>query len=869
MGRCIGIDLGTTYCAVAIPGERQGKGFVTPSECPGYTVIADSLGRRTTPSVVAEDAQGRILVGHRAKNLAGSDPEPIMFAKRYMGESMTFRLGARRDVSPREVSAHILRYLAEMASEQLGEPVTDAVITVPAYFSNTAKRMTEKAGHEAGLNVLTVAQEPVAAALVYCLNDPRESLTLMTYDLGGGTFDVALLEKRAGTITTNSLLAFDGDRFLGGYDFDQLLVTWLVEQLAEQGFDLHYDFATPEGRVVFAKLLVLAERAKIQLSKEPEVLLSESGAGGWVDRRGETVAFELWLARETFEDLIRSKVDDTIELCRNALTVKAQPPLDPSQLDEIVMVGGSSRIPLIAQRLEEEFGQRPRLLEPDLCVALGAAILAGALSAGTTAGRLRLDPLPQQTELTSLVVSGRVEAESGTEDFNGCTVRLTSADGGYESAQELTADASFAFANVALFPDELNEFELVVTTPRGEELARHAFGVQQSAESGDDVVVAAVTNVLSKPIGLRLREGLLPVAAERTPLPHEETIPLETGDTSGQIRLPILEGATVLGELVMTDVPTTLPVGSLIRVTLRFQENYQITAEAYVESLAEKTSVVLELEPAPQRTLGELRAAFEELRDRADDAMAGADAAVLFAEARGPRLKRRLAAGEELLRANPPEGPKIEDCLEQLEALIAEISAGWQPQPPRPVFEARVEEAKDQLAKLISLRPDAQNDGHDDQLAALENQAMHAYREQDTTGWKDSWNDLQRFCDSLDRLVARAAQRAAGGGGGGGAGPDPTQLQLDLAKDLERLQQAAVERGRYAALKDEFDHAETALKAIDPTAPDAMTRLRDWYFTTYAALRNKVIGDQDAAAAEGLLSGGDLLRRSGRTRGQT
>ena len=216
MSRIVGIDLGTTYSCVAIPEERMDEGFLTVKKCPGCSVVLDRLKRRITPSVVAEDKNGNIVTGYPAKGRAGFFPEPVMFAKRSMGEDATFRLDKQGSLAPEEVSAHVLRGLKEMAERRLGEPVTEAVVTVPAYFSLKAKQMTEKAGEMAGLKVAQIAQEPVAAALMYCAGDGRDPLRIMTYDLGGGTFDVAVLEKRDGTIGTDSILAFDGDRFMGG-----------------------------------------------------------------------------------------------------------------------------------------------------------------------------------------------------------------------------------------------------------------------------------------------------------------------------------------------------------------------------------------------------------------------------------------------------------------------------------------------------------------------------------------------------------------------------------------------------------------------------------------------------------------------------
>jgi molecular chaperone DnaK (HSP70) len=260
MGRIVGIDLGTTYSAVAIPEERRGPGFFVTPGCPGVSVILDARGRRITPSVVALGREGELLVGYDAKARAGASPAPIMHSKRSMGEQMSFPLGKYGDLRPEEVATHVLAYLKRMAEERLGEPVEEAVITVPAYFGLTAKQLTEEAGVRAGLRVAQVAPEPVAAALMYCASDPRPNLRILTYDLGGGTFDVAVLQKKDGVIDQSSIMSYDGDRFLGGYNFDARLAMWLAKH---HGLEL--DPRAPADRVPLAKLMVLAEQAKLAL----------------------------------------------------------------------------------------------------------------------------------------------------------------------------------------------------------------------------------------------------------------------------------------------------------------------------------------------------------------------------------------------------------------------------------------------------------------------------------------------------------------------------------------------------------------------------------------------------------------------------
>ena len=453
MGRIVGIDLGTTYSAIGIPEERSGEGFATFRKCPGCSIILDNLKRRITPSVATEDDRGQIIIGYPAKARAGLLPEPIMFSKRRMGEDVTFPLAKHAPMLPEEVAAEVLRYLKSLAEKRLGETVDEAVITVPAYFSLRAKQMTKKAGELAGLNVLMILHEPVAAAMMYCINDPRDPLRIMTYDLGGGTFDVAILEKRGRMIDETSLKAFDGDCFLGGYNFDKSLAWWLVDQLCAKGYDLRFsrDLDSPAEKTAFAKLLVYAERAKIELSQSEEHFIVDHNTG-INDRSGNPVIIEQTISRAEFEDMIRESVDYTLEVCHRAMEEKADPPITPEEIDEIVMVGGSSRIPLVSRRLSEEFGKEPKLIEPDLCIAMGASLVAGTLPPPPV-GNLRLDVIPSHSVLTSLTITGRLVPGEGLPDVKGSEVRLQAGDGSYDRRRVVQSSGGFAFESVPLVPN--------------------------------------------------------------------------------------------------------------------------------------------------------------------------------------------------------------------------------------------------------------------------------------------------------------------------------------------------------------------------------------------------------------------------------
>ncbi len=828
MGRIIGIDLGTTYSCVTIPETRVEEGYHTAKECPGCSVVQDKFKRMTTPSVVAENRQGDIVVGHTAKGLAGSSPEPIMFAKRSMGGDVTFHLDKQGSLKPEEVSAHILRQLKEMAEQRLGEPVDEAVITVPAYFTLKAKQLTEKAGEMAGMKVAQIAQEPVAAALAYCVNDTRDPLTIMTYDLGGGTFDVAVLEKRDGIISSESVKAFDGDRFLGGCNFDERLALWLIDRLQKKGYKLD-----PKDSVMFAKILVIAERVKTALSKYEYREIDEQHTN-IEDQDENPVIIREDITRAEFEAMIEPDIDNTIDICKRALHEKGDTPMTAADIDEIIMVGGSSRIPMVTKKIEEEFEMSPKLINPDLCVALGAGILAG--SGKQTIGRLKLDPIPEKTDLPNLTITGNVVPGENLDSVEGLAVSLSAADGSFSGRQVTGATGNFVFDGVILAPEDTTDFSLSVITEEGVNVTEHTFSVEQTEEISGGGLVETVTNILAKPIFVLLADGPHEIAPERVPLPFNQVIRARTMDDSGVIRIVILEEHEPLGEIVMENIPKTLDVGSSVEISLEIQGNYQIIGKAYVPAIDEEKKVIIDIPVPKSKTLEELRAEFNHLREMAIDVKATAGRGELFAKV--SRLDKRLAACENMIDDTLPDLLKIQDTLHEIESLVREIGAGWRPEPPRAIFMQKADTIDTKLASLIQQKPEIKNDGYDSQLDAIRKEADDAYGAQNTAAW-------QVACGKLDTLLNRLGQieQEVEGGGKENPPPDPAAIIMGLGRELEGLEQYAKDNDRYEENKEEFDSLAGLLKQIDPQAGDAMAKLHDWYFNKYDGLKKKVTAD--------------------------
>ena len=366
MSKIIGIDLGTTNSCVAVMEGGEPK------------VIPNPEGNRTTPSVVAFKDEERII-GDAAKRQAITNPNVISSIKRLMGSSEKVTVDGKQ-YTPQEVSAMILSYLKTYAEEYLGETVKEAVITVPAYFNDAQRQATKDAGTIAGLNVARIINEPAAAALAYGIDKTDKDIKVLVYDLGGGTFDVSILDLSDGSF---EVLSTNGDTHLGGDDFDNVIVDWIVDQFKkDNNIDLKSD------KLAMQRIKEAAEKAKKDLSSTMQTAISlpfiSAGPAG-------PLHFETTLTRAKFNEMTRSLVERTVAPIRQALS---DAKLTPSDIDEVLLVGGSTRIPAVQEAVKKEMGKEPnKSVNPDEAVALGAAIQGGIL-AGDVKDVLLLDVTP-------------------------------------------------------------------------------------------------------------------------------------------------------------------------------------------------------------------------------------------------------------------------------------------------------------------------------------------------------------------------------------------------------------------------------------------------------------------------------------------
>jgi molecular chaperone DnaK len=396
MGKIIGIDLGTTNSCVAIMEGGEPK------------VLVNEEGARTTPSVVAYTKDGDRLVGQIAKRQAVTNPENTIYsAKRFVGRrfeeiseeiklvpynvvkngnDIAFKVQGK-NVSPEEVGAAVLAKLKKVAEDYLGEEVTEAVITVPAYFNDAQRQATKDAGRIAGLDVKRIINEPTAAALAYGM-DKKKDEKIVIYDFGGGTFDVSILEVGDGVVEVRST---NGDTHLGGDNFDTVILEWLITEFKkDQGIDLKSD------KMALQRLKEAAEKAKIELSSAqdtdinlPFITADQSGPKH----------LQIKLSRSKFDQMTEDLVKRSMEPCRKAL---ADANMKPSEIDEVVLVGGSTRIPAIQKAVKDFFGKEPnRTVNPDEVVAIGAAVQGGVLS-GEVKDVLLLDVTPLSLGIETL-----------------------------------------------------------------------------------------------------------------------------------------------------------------------------------------------------------------------------------------------------------------------------------------------------------------------------------------------------------------------------------------------------------------------------------------------------------------------------------
>ena len=481
MGKVIGIDLGTTNSCVAVleGGEP--------------VVIANAEGNRTTPSVVGFAKNGERLVGETAKRQAITNPDrTIASIKRYMGTDHTVEIDGKK-YTPQDISAMILGKLKADAESYLGEKVTEAVITVPAYFTDSQKQATKDAGKIAGLDVKRIINEPTAASLAYGLDKDEEQHKILVYDLGGGTFDVSILELGDGVF---EVLATNGNNKLGGDDFDEALLNFMADSFAkENGVDLRKD------NMAHQRLKEAAEKAKKELSSAqttnvnlPFITVNENGP----------LHLNMDITRAKFDQLTADLVNATIEPMKKAM---ADAGVSNSDLSKVILVGGSTRIPAVQEAVKKITGKEPfKGINPDECVAIGAAIQAGVLT-GEVNDVLLLDVTPLSLSIETLggVATKLIERNTTIPTKNQTAVDIHVMQGEREMAADNTTLGRFQLSGIPPAPRGIPQIEVTFDIDANGIVNVHAKDMGTGKEQS--ITITSSTKLSEDEINAKVKEA--------------------------------------------------------------------------------------------------------------------------------------------------------------------------------------------------------------------------------------------------------------------------------------------------------------------------------------------------------------------------
>jgi molecular chaperone DnaK len=814
--RPVGIDLGTTNSEIAMldPSEKD------------ILVYADRFGRRSVASAVAWDAKAQsFLVGRAARARRGQSPPPVESIKRKMGQLARVPVGPH-ELSPEEVSAKILAELrARMQEDLAGKApagvevrVDRAVITVPAYFDAPQIEATRRAGELAGLEVLAVLQEPTAAAIYHTWlgipgAEPGASAdrTFLVYDLGGGTFDVSVLRSIGGEY---QVLAIDGDNYLGGDDFDRRFAEKLRKDLVARGYALELDVqGDRDDAARFQRLVHLAQEIKEGLSTSE--VMSISRADLLIDENGEPVTIEAEIGRADYEATIADLVETTIACAERALARSQEVAgVGIADLDAVVLVGGSTRVPLVIRSVTERLcartrGKAPPLqTEVDTIVALGAAIFAaqrGGLRLGDEAAELRVtSPLVSRTD--RLKLSCIVErAPDGAR-----RLEVRAAETGAELAEvELTVGAPLR-VEIPLEEGPETHTRIALVDLDGRALAtlpltlyRGAVRARASALSQPTVVAKDISVEITR-AGRRERKVLVPRGAS---LPLEVTHELATADRSGAVVLRLLQNRLPIKTL-MLEVSPELPLGTPVQLTLRCDEAMRLEARAVVAG----AELWARVEPAATKT---------DTRQEAVDALlAEAEATAKGLWGRDAQLFRRelepLATGLREVVGTDPD--KLAALAAQLRTLVDHFAGADASDlsPPLHRFEGlldgirRLVYSSAAQGGLLGLSVEA----WEKRIEELSSRGATAYEARDATTWRRIHNEAQALYETA---VGAAAQS--------GNPDDPARLarmklnaELRIAalqRDLEDFVASASDEVRSLQLA-ERDRLLAALEKIAP-----------------------------------------------------
>ncbi|MBI2298161.1 MAG: Hsp70 family protein, partial [Armatimonadetes bacterium] len=671
----IGIDLGTTYSVIAVKGQVElTAGYPAGTYLPecDVTIIPTPDGDSTFPSVlwIDPDDPAVVLVGQEAKQKAEEGDCPIMFAKRSIGTNEPLPLGDRT-LTAREVAKHVLAHLKACAERALGEPVRRAVITHPAYFDLSQIDETRKAAIDAGFDMADPGQmmmEPAAAALAYLHADPRDPLRILTYDLGGGTFDVTVLERNQGVI---SLKAYDGNHLLGGYNFDRAFVEWLRGRLEAQGRVVPYNEHDPADRARRARLLQLAEQVKIRLSQQrnDKVYIPVSDRQILEDEQGRPIQIEERINCADYTALIRELLDETIARCHSALAKAA---LEAADLDAVLLVGGSTYAKWVVDTVSAAFEVDVDPFNPNLCVAAGAALQAADLPGMTASAgfQMRIDT-PRESPLPTINFGGVVRGAEGREltpeECGALQAILTTPEGVTTEPVGVSPSGRFVFEGLTLLEDDPSLFRIQLLDASGAPALSAEHSITYAPESSG---TTEITSVLPKPLYLKT-DPLTVMAEEGVTLPARCEVRLQRLHTRPIERIAVLQqnDPEPVGHILVEGIPPEAGEGRRMVIQVEINQHRQIRGTATVygphDNVVITAPVQLELPAVKVPTLPELQERFGELEARRQQEVVFSQdpQARLVLGGKGRKLSERIQA---LLAEMEPDKQEVNELVREL-----------------------------------------------------------------------------------------------------------------------------------------------------------------------------------------------------------
>jgi len=738
LDRAVGIDLGTTNSEIAWlpPSERE------------LVIHADRFGRRTVPSAVSwDETAGAFVMGHAARQKRGTAATPTESIKRKMGQKTKVKIGPH-ELSPEEVSSKILAELRDRMKETLAaKPLTwgsatletsvvRAVITVPAYFDAPQVEATRKAGELAGLDVIGLLQEPTAAAIYHTWKRRLGDGNFLVYDLGGGTFDVSILRCVGGEY---QVLAIDGDNYLGGDDFDRRYAEHLRKELGSKGYALDLDVnGSADDRVLFGRLIHLAQEIKESLSTAEVVHVSKSDF--MKDKAGESVSYEADVGRADYEAVVGPLVETTMACCERALLrAKEVANVSLDDIEHVILVGGSTRVPMVVRRVTEKLCKpdaEPIRDDVDTCVALGAAVHAAHLG-----GTLLRDEGVRVRITTPLVAQGsKLRLALTVEQAPGNVTQVAVWEGDRAlgeapltteplrfdlplgEAEETTATLALQSAiGVALA-------ELPLQFVRGD-LRPRPTSLSRASVVAKDIALEVVRG------GKRDRKVLL---ARGTGLPAQVTQLFFTADQTGAVVLRILQNRLPIKTLVI-DVPRELAVGSPVEVVLRCDESMRLEAQATVG--AQQIQAHIEPPQSPSGGTVDVEALLEQA-EKAKRSLWGGLGSEFSREA------DRLVVGiREVLHTDPD---KLEALCHQLRHVVDEFHGGANEGLVPPM--QRMEDAFDLLRRVVyrssGLLMGMAREEWEKRIEPLYDKAMAAHEAGDGPTWRRVFNEVQALSET-------------------------------------------------------------------------------------------------------------------------